>query len=183
MNELRLIELIDTTIEDVNDPEHADEFIVTLVEKCLDFAFDDNDKNGQITKEMISEDGNELLLYPVVCKFDDYWNYCITYLKERYQVDIFRFADIILLQLMVQSTYQSLKDSFIFASKHLLEVKENTVKSPNYVKTKRTLIDFFETLEKIQIFYYDKEMYDSDDKKELHDKLTAMYSSLMNGCS
>ena len=186
MVELDLIQWIDQHIVEVTSPESADGFLADLATKCLAeamLAFTTSQHEGKIRKSELEKDGNDLMLLPVIKQMDDYWRYGVTHIKERYEITLYRFADLIMVVLMTKGSPDDpvFSDALNRAAVAYADTMSHSDHKIDQVKNQEMLSEFLKLFEEIKVYYPEREMYDSEDDAQKFERMNEIYNTLITG--
>lgn len=188
MVELKLISWIDEHLINVDELFDTDKFVGDLCGECLEAAFETyvNETGKDITVGELTDDTDEdnPKLLPVILKYDQYWKYVITYMKERYQISLFRYTDVMILKLMMKGNgYDIVNASVGNALSKFIDDNADSIEDlhVNGVDVKDLIPKFFDLLSKLPVYYPDRDMYTSDEDIAVYDQLNLIYTVIMTG--
>ena len=176
---MEVMNWINSKLECVDESLDADVFIGEFAALCIDLSFQMHlSEEQRIGQREFAND--KTLVDKIVRDYDAVWHYGITHIQERYGVQIYRYADMVFLKIMVSnspdlnSVFQEVIDQFLTEQ----EIDHPSRKTCQ-VDSGDLIKEFFRLFQELKVFYVSRSMYKTDQEREMYDRLSEIYTTLM----
>lgn len=176
---MEVVNWINSKLEHVDENFDADIFIGEFASICIDFSFQMHlSEEQRIGQQEFAND--KTLVDKIVRDYDAIWHYGATHIQERYGVQIYRYADMVFLKIMVSNSpdlngvFQEAIDQF------LAEQETGHPSRKTYPMDSGEMIkEFFQLFRELKVFYVSRSMYKTEREREMYDRLSEIYVALM----
>lgn len=176
---MEVMNWINSKLECADESLDADTFIGEFAALCIDLSFQMHlSEKQRIGQQEFAND--KTLVDKIVRDYDAVWHYGITHIQERYGVQIYRYADMVFLKIMVSNSpdlngvFQGVIDQFL---------TEQDINHPSretcQVDSGELIKEFFRLFQELKVFYVSRSMYKTDQEREMYDRLSEIYTALM----
>lgn len=176
---MEVMNWINSKLECADESLDADTFIGEFAALCIDLSFQMHlSEKQRIGQQEFAND--KTLVDKIVRDYDAVWHYGITHIQERYGVQIYRYADMVFLKIMVSNSpdlngvFQEVIDQFL---------TEQEIDYPSrktcQVDSGELIKEFFRLFQELKVFYVSRSMYKTEQEREMYDRLSEIYTALM----
>lgn len=174
-----VVDWINSKLDHVDENFDADVFIGEFAALCIKLAFQSHlSEEQKIGREEFVNDKS--LVNEIVCDYDTLWYYGVTHIQERYGIQIYRYADMVYLKIMVSNSPE-LNDAFQESIDRFLANQEasHSNKKTYPIESEELIKEFFRIFKELKIFYISRDMYKTEQEREMYDRLSDIYVALM----
>lgn len=176
---MQVVNWINSKLEHVDENFDADTFIGEFASICIDLSFQTHlSEEQRIGQQEFAND--KTLVDKIVRDYDAVWHYGVTHIQERYGVQIYRYADMVFLKIMISNSpelngvFQEVIDQFLTEQ----EIDHPSRKTCQ-VDSGDLIKEFFRLFQELKVFYVSRSMYKTEQEREMYDRLSEIYTTLM----